>query len=71
MKILRKFLGSFYLADKKALVVVNADVTVAFDLSKLEYEVDETNKTLRLKTIPQEEITISPDLEYYDVQSDF
>ncbi len=67
----KEILGSFYSADKKALVVVNADVTVAFDLNKLEYEVDETNKTLRLKTIPQEEITISPDLEYYDVQSDF
>ncbi|WP_353780125.1 DUF4230 domain-containing protein [Winogradskyella sp. 3972H.M.0a.05] len=67
----KEILGDFYSADKKALVVVNADVSIAYDLSKLEYEIDEANKILRLKTIPKEEISISPDLEYYDLQSDF
>lgn len=67
----KAILGDFYSADKKALVVVNAEVSIAYDLSKLEYEIDEANKILRLKTIPKEEISISPDLEYYDVQSDF
>ncbi|GGW68060.1 uncharacterized protein DUF4230 [Winogradskyella epiphytica] len=63
--------GDFISAEKKALVVVNADVTVAYDLSKIEYEIDEANKTLRIISIPKEEIKISPEFEYYDVQADF
>ncbi|WP_053978441.1 DUF4230 domain-containing protein [Mangrovimonas xylaniphaga] len=67
----KELFGSYFTSDKKALVVVNAEVTISYDLSKIEYEVDETNKILRIKSIPKEEIKISPDLEYYDVQSDF
>ncbi len=67
----KEIFGEYFTSEKKALVVVNAEVTVAFDLSKIEYEVDEEKKTLRLTNIPEEEIKISPDLEYYDVQSDF
>lgn len=57
--------------EKKALVVVNADVTVSFDLSQIEYELDEATKTLRILNLPKEEITISPDFEYYDVSADY
>lgn len=67
----KELFGSYFTSDKKALVVVNADVTISYDLSKIEYEVDNVNKILRIKSIPKEEIKISPDLEYYDVQSDF
>jgi len=63
--------ASLISADKKALVVVNAEVTVAYDLSKLEYTIDEINKKLILQKIPEEEIKISPDFEYYDVQADY
>ena len=56
---------------KKALVVVNADVTVSYDLSQIEYELDEKSKTLKILSIPKEEINISPDFEYYDVTADF
>lgn len=63
--------GPFVSAKKKALVVVNADVTIAYDLSKIEFEVDEKAKTLRIKSIPDPEIKISPDFEYYDVTSDY
>ncbi len=67
-----KAIFSDYLsAEKKALVVVNADVTIAYDLSDIEYEIDEVQKVLRLIKIPKEEIKISPDFEYYDIQSDF
>ncbi len=54
--------------DKKALVVVNADVQIMYDLSKLEYVVDESTKTLRIAHIPKEEIKISPDIKIYDVE---
>ena len=55
--------------DKKALVVINADVTVGFDLSKVKYDVDATTKTVTIVSIPEEEIKISPDIKYYDTES--
>ncbi|NRA93472.1 MAG: DUF4230 domain-containing protein [Psychroserpens sp.] len=63
--------GDWLEAEKKALVVVNADVTIAYDLSKIQFELDKTSKTLRIISIPQEEIKISPEIQYYDIQSDY
>ncbi|SFC83842.1 Protein of unknown function [Algibacter lectus] len=63
--------GAYLTSEKKALVVVNADVTIAYDLSKIEFQVDEATKTLTIISIPKEEIKISPDFEYYDIQADF
>jgi len=66
---------SFYFdilsARKKALIVVNADVSVAYDLSKLDIEVDETGKRVIIKGIPKEEIKINPNIKYYDVTQDY
>ncbi|TYA74987.1 DUF4230 domain-containing protein [Seonamhaeicola marinus] len=67
----KEILGAYFTSEKKALVVVNASVSIQYDLSKIEFEVDEANKTLRILSIPEEEIKISPDLEYYDIQADF
>ncbi len=55
--------------DKKALVVINADVTVGFDLSKVKYDIDSTTKTVTITNIPDEEIKISPDIKYYNTES--
>ncbi len=55
--------------DKKALVVINADVTVGFDLSKVKYDIDSKNKIVTITTIPKEEIKISPDIKYYNTES--
>ena len=55
--------------DKKALVVVNADVQIMYDLSKLEYSLDETNKVVKITYIPKEEIKINPDIKIYDVEA--
>ncbi len=63
--------GDYYTSDKKALVVVNAEVLISYDLSKIEFEVDEVAKTLTILSIPKEEIKINPELEYYDIQADF
>jgi hypothetical protein len=63
--------GDFLEAEKRAIVIVNADVTIGYDLSLIEYEIDELTKTLRIVSIPEEEIKISPDYEYYDIQADF
>ena len=67
----KEIFGQYFTSDKKALVVVNADVTIAYNLSKIEYKIDEATKTLVILKIPEEEIKLSPDFEYYDVQSDF
>ncbi|MBY0488112.1 MAG: DUF4230 domain-containing protein [Flavobacteriaceae bacterium] len=67
-----KYLGNLISFDKKALVVINADVTVSFDLSKVTYDIDAPNKILTITNIPKEEIKISPDIKYYNVdQSTF
>lgn len=58
-------------AKKKALIVVNAKVIVAYDLKQLQTELDEENKIIRILKIPQAEITINPDIEYYDMQQDY
>ncbi|MEP3836449.1 MAG: DUF4230 domain-containing protein [Algibacter sp.] len=67
----KDILGDLFSVEKKALVVVNADVTIAYDLSKIEFEVNQTNKILTILSIPEEEVKINPDLEYYDVQADY
>ncbi len=64
----KKYLGNLLSFEKKAIVIVNADVTVGFDLSKVTYDIDAPNKTLTITNIPKEEIKISPDLKYYDVE---
>ncbi len=65
----------FYLdvlsARKKALIIVNADVTVAYDLSKLKTEIDPETKTVTITYIPEEEISINPNIQYYDVTQDY
>ena len=67
----KELFGQLLRAEKKALVVVNADVTVAFDLSEIDFEIDEEAKTLRIKSIPEPEIKLNPDFEYYDVTADY
>jgi hypothetical protein len=59
-------MGIFHLI-KKALIVVNADVTVAYDLHKMKYDIDE-NKIISILSIPKEEIKISSDIQFYDVE---
>ncbi|HEU0137957.1 MAG TPA: DUF4230 domain-containing protein [Flavobacterium sp.] len=53
--------------EKKALIIVNADVTVAYDLRQVKYDIDEDNKTITIVSIPKEEIKISPDIQFYNI----
>ena len=61
------YFGGMVSFDKKALIVVNADVTVAYDLHQMKYDIDEKNKIITILNIPREEIKISPDIQFYDV----
>jgi len=53
--------------DKKILTVVNADVTVAYDLHKIDYEVNEEQKKVIIKSLPEAEVKIYPKMKYYDI----
>ncbi|MFC4817740.1 MULTISPECIES: DUF4230 domain-containing protein [unclassified Flavobacterium] len=63
-----KYLGGLLSFDKKALVVVNSDVTVAYDLRQMQYKINEADKTIVILSIPKEEIKISPNIQYYDIE---
>nr|WP_299073110.1 DUF4230 domain-containing protein [uncultured Allomuricauda sp.] len=67
----KELFGTLVTADKKALVVVNAEATIAYDLSKVVYEMDEEQKIIHINAIPEAEIKINPDFEYYDVTADY
>ncbi len=57
-----------YNFSKKAIVVANAKVKVAYDLSKMEVKIDSVNHKIIIKKIPKEEIIITPNLKYYDLE---
>ena len=62
-----KYLMDLISFEKKALVIVNADVTVSYDLRQMKDDIDEKNKTITIKYIPKEEIKINPDIKFYDI----
>ncbi|WP_378178200.1 DUF4230 domain-containing protein [Aquimarina sp. SS2-1] len=67
----KKYYLDILTAEKKAIVVVNAGVTVSYDLSKIEHIIDEVNKTLTITKIPEAEININPNIRYHDLEEDF
>lgn len=66
-----KIFANLLTTKKRALVVVNAEVSVAYDLSKVAFEVDQEKRTLFITEIPKAEIKISPDIEYYNTSGDY
>lgn len=54
--------------NKKAIVTVNAEVEVGYDLSKLEIQIDSLSKKIYINKIPEAEIKIYPDVKYFDLQ---
>ncbi|GIZ16552.1 DUF4230 domain-containing protein [Capnocytophaga catalasegens] len=68
----KKYLADLISFDKKALIVVNAEATISYDMSQIAYEIDSENKRLIINNIPEPELKIYPQLSYYDlVQSQF
>jgi hypothetical protein len=61
------YFGGIVSFDKKALIVVNAEVTVAYNLHDIKYDINSETKTITLLNIPKEEIKIYPDIQFYDV----
>ena len=58
-------------ARKRALIVVNAKATIAYDLSEVKIDIDELTKTVTITNIPEPELSINPNIQYYDVTQDY
>lgn len=54
---------------KKAIIVADAKVYVAYDLTKMNYSLDQETKTVHLKNIPPPQIIVEPELEFYDLKA--
>jgi len=59
----------FYSSEKRALIISNAKVQIAYDLKKMNFQIDENAKTIRILNIPPPEIKIDPDLTYYNLDN--
>ena len=63
--------AGLFSSQKKALIVVNAKASISYDLSEIKTTVDEVNKTVTLTHIPKPELSINPNIQYYDIQQDY
>lgn len=61
-------LQDFFSFDKRVLLLVNAKVQATYDLSKLEIEIDSTDKKIIIQKVPNLEIQTYPDVKFYDLE---
>jgi len=65
-------LSSFYSADKKVTLLVKAKAQATYDLKKMDIKLDSVNKKIIIQSIPPVEITVYPDVSFFDMdQSTF
>lgn len=64
----KKYFYDYLSFEKKAILSVNAKVEVGYDLSQLELQIDSIGKSIIINKIPREELVISPDIKYFDLQ---
>jgi hypothetical protein len=64
----QKYLMDLISFEKKAIIIINADVTISYDLRQMKYAIDDKNKVITIVTIPKEEVKISPDIQFYNVE---
>ena len=67
----KKFYFDMFSSNKKALVIVNAKASIAYDLSKVKTEIDQINKTVTILSVPEPELSINPNISYYDIEQDY
>ncbi len=60
----KKFFADLYTATKSAIVVVNAEVQVSYDLNQVDHIINKDIKTVVITKIPEAEININPDIQY-------
>lgn len=64
----QKYMMDLLSFKKKAVVIINADATVSYDMSQIEYDIDEANKIVKITKLPNEEIKLYPEIKLYDVE---
>jgi len=67
----KKIYFDIFSSEKKAIVIVNATVSVSYDLSKITTEIFPEKKEVLISNLPDPEIKINPNIEYYDLQQDY
>jgi hypothetical protein len=67
----RDLLYGLFDARKKALIVVNATASISYDLSQVRTQIDQATKTVTITDIPEPELSINPNIQYYDVTQDY
>ncbi|WP_224485502.1 DUF4230 domain-containing protein [Robertkochia aurantiaca] len=66
-----KLFGSWLTTQKKALVLVKAEVSISYDLRNLNVQLDPENRQVLIYDLPMPELKIASQLEFYDVQGDY
>lgn len=54
---------------KEAIIILQAKAQVGYDLKKVKFDIDKVNRTVRIVSIPKEEIIIDPNLKFYDIKT--
>jgi hypothetical protein len=67
----KKFYFDMFSSDKKALIIVNAKASISYDLSEVKTKIDANNKTVVITNIPEPDLSINPNIEYYDIKQDY
>jgi len=66
----RQHFMSLFSSKKKALIVINAKAQIGFDLKKVNMHADNEKKKIIMTNFPEpEELSIEPELEFYDIKN--
>jgi len=63
-----KYLFDMLNFDKNVVLLVNARAQVSYDLNSLKIELDSIHKIIKISNIPKEEISIIPDIKYFNLE---
>lgn len=62
------FFEDYFSFDKRVLLMVNAKVQATYDLSKMDIEIDSNNNKIIIKSIPDLDVQVYPEVQFYDLE---
>lgn len=62
------FIRDYFSFDKSVLLIVNAKVQATYDLNQLDIEIDDNNNKIIINSIPDLELQVYPDVQFYDLE---
>lgn len=65
----KSFWTEWFTSTKSAIVLVQARVSVTYDLQQLQTRLDESTQTIHITHIPPPEIKIQPSFEFYHIDN--